>query len=199
MPGNERVREFAIFVARLAGLAGGVARQATAELAVSLLLEEVLDARIGTLSHGYRQRVGLLAALLGSPRLLLLDETANGLDPQATAVNAWRNSLGNTLALLNRDFPPDIDVVNLKEAVYTLTFPKEEKTLAEYVAEQLRLDSPTLGKVRVMTREGAPAVQLTYAAPAAQESNLLGQAPFLPDDTLTAAAPSGFLEIQVGE
>jgi hypothetical protein len=125
--------------------------------------------------------------------------TADGLDPQATALDSWRNALGNALALLNKDFPTNIEVVNLKEAVYTLIFPKAEKPLAEYVADQLRIDSPQLGKVQVHTREGSPAVQISYTAPAAQESNLLGQAPFLPDETLTAAARRNYLEIQVGE
>jgi ABC-2 type transport system ATP-binding protein len=47
-------------------------------------LNEKLSAPIVTLSRGYKQRVGVAQAILGKPRVLILDEPTNGLDPTQT-------------------------------------------------------------------------------------------------------------------
>ncbi len=86
LPGNVRVAEFAEFMARLAGLNGDDRRRAIERLMAFLGIADTSGEMIGTLSHGFRQRVGVLAALLGQPDLLLFDEPANGLDPESVAI-----------------------------------------------------------------------------------------------------------------
>ncbi len=76
-----RVEAFLAFAGRLRGMQSDALAQRLSEVVERCALSDVRDAPIGTLSHGYRQRVGIAQALVHAPKVLILDEPISGLDP----------------------------------------------------------------------------------------------------------------------
>jgi ABC-2 type transport system ATP-binding protein len=72
---------FLSFVAGTRGISGAARRKAIDRAAEHLQLAEVLHQPIGTLSKGFKRRVGLAHAILHDPDVLILDEPTDGLDP----------------------------------------------------------------------------------------------------------------------
>ena len=78
---SETPREYLSFVGEAKGLRGKRLKEEINSALLSAGIEQVQDQLIGTLSKGYRQRVGIAQAILGSPRVIILDEPTVGLDP----------------------------------------------------------------------------------------------------------------------
>jgi ABC-2 type transport system ATP-binding protein len=81
---NLSARENLAYTARLAGIPFVESRQRIAAAIERVGLGPVADRRVGTFSHGMRQRLGLAEVLVKQAEIAILDEPTNGLDPQAT-------------------------------------------------------------------------------------------------------------------
>jgi ABC-2 type transport system ATP-binding protein len=79
--GEMNPAQFLAFIADVRGLTGSTRRQRVDEMIERLHLGPVLHQTIETLSKGFRRRVGLAQALLHDPKVLILDEPTDGLDP----------------------------------------------------------------------------------------------------------------------
>jgi ABC-2 type transport system ATP-binding protein len=106
LPPDVTATEFVTHLGRMSGLPATAAKERAAESLRHVGLYEERYRLIGTYSTGMKQRVKLAQALVGDPRLLLLDEPTVGLDP------AGRNSMLELISRIGTEFGISIVVAS---------------------------------------------------------------------------------------
>lgn len=94
---NESPVEYLRFVGEAKGLRGDTLKKQIEDVIQQTGIQSVRNRRISTLSKGYKQRVGIAQALLGDPKVIILDEPTVGLDPlQIIEIRDLIKTLGKT-------------------------------------------------------------------------------------------------------
>lgn len=107
------VIDFLQYMCALKGIPADKGRERIFELLSMVNLLDAQDKKIGALSGGMRQRVGIVQAMLGDPKILILDEPTAGLDPSERI--RFRNLIsrlaqGRTI-LLATHIVPDVECI----------------------------------------------------------------------------------------
>ncbi|MGH7355462.1 MAG: ABC transporter ATP-binding protein [Candidatus Rokuibacteriota bacterium] len=108
-----RVATYLDFVAEVKGLGRAERRRRVADVMDRCNIADVQGRLVGTLSKGYRQRVGIAQALIGNPEVLILDEPTIGLDPaQIREIRELIKSLGEAhTVILSTHILPEVSMV----------------------------------------------------------------------------------------
>jgi ABC-2 type transport system ATP-binding protein len=158
-----RVREYLQFAYELRGKPSSDGRRRVPLVAERLGLDKVLDEPLFSLSHGFRQRVGIAQAVVHEPELVVLDEPISGLDPvQIVEMRALVRQLGeNHTVIVSSHILSEISetcdrLLVLRDGMIVASGTEEElsQSLLEGVNIELtvRADSQDLARILVVLR-----------------------------------------------
>lgn len=131
------VREYLRFMAGVSGVKN--ANERADEMIELTGLTPEVDKRIGQLSKGYRQRVGLAQALVHDPEILILDEPTTGLDPNQLEFirNVIRNAGRDKVVLLSTHIMQEVEAMCSRAIIISHGKIVSDGTLDNLSASQL--------------------------------------------------------------
>lgn len=147
------VQEYLDFAAELKGVKKAERKEQVLKAARRTGLEAVLPRLIRSLSKGYRQRVGIAQALLGSPKFIILDEPTVGLDPaQVIEIRKLIRELGRAhTVILSSHILSEVQAVCQKVLVLS-----KGKLAASGTLEELTAGGKSLEEVFLELTGGEP-------------------------------------------
>ncbi len=154
-----RVEEYLRFRADVEGMPRAEARSSLDNVVERCMLGEVRRQVIGTLSKGYRQRVGLAGALIHRPKVLILDEPTVGLDPnQIIKIRELIRELGaDHTVVLSTHILPEVEQVCERVAIID-----RGRIVADGTPDGLRSQARSRPALKLMLKgadgEGRPAL-----------------------------------------
>ncbi len=162
------------FAARLRGVPARDAAARVQEAEEKTGLRDVHSELISSLSHGYRQRVGLAQALVHKPALLILDEPTGGLDPvQIVEMRSLIKNLGGEHTLLiSSHF-----LAEISQTCDRLVVIQAGEIVAQGTEEQLAAAMGTAGEFELEVRApGARAVEVLLTVQGVTDARIVREA-----------------------
>lgn len=147
------VIDFLEFCARVQGIEKSRIPSRVAEMVKTTGLNREKHKKIGELSKGYQQRVGLAQAIIHNPEILILDEPTSGLDPnQIAEIRKLIRELGREkTVILSTHILPEVEATC--DRIFIIN---KGKIVADGTAETLRKQAQGSDILRVKIEDGEP-------------------------------------------
>lgn len=155
------VKEFLLFIANSYGITDG-ANQAAEEMISKTGLSLERKKKISQLSKGYKQRVGLAAAMIHNPSVLILDEPTSGLDPnQVSEIRNLIKEIGkNKTVILSSHIMQEVEamcdrviIINRGKIVADDKIEKLQQSFSkEYIISVQFKNSPTIDSMKAIDK-----------------------------------------------
>ncbi|MBD3265294.1 ATP-binding cassette domain-containing protein [bacterium] len=154
------VTSYLHFVAQVKGISPGDRARKMREAMEETGITDVATRTIGKLSKGYKQRVGLAQALLGDPKVLILDEPTVGLDP--TQIREIRelikNMAGQRTVILSTHILPEVSMICERVLII-----HEGRIVASDAVGELSKRMAKSRQIRVLLKAPAEEINSTFS------------------------------------